>query len=57
MIIEMPKYIQLTEKCITCAGCNLLENSNFKGKQRCDNYLPLINRKEEVIEKNKSQIY
>lgn len=51
MIIEMPKYIQLIGKCITCAGCSLLENSNFKGKQRCDNYFPLINRKEEVIEK------
>lgn len=26
-------------KCVTCLGCNLLEDINFKGYYRCKNYV------------------
>lgn len=26
-------------KCRTCLGCNLLELEEFKGKQKCENYI------------------
>ena len=39
------RYPILVGKCPTCAGCNLLEDVNFKGKQQCENYLLLINPK------------
>ena len=29
----MYKYPPITGVCVTCAGCNLLEDINFKGKQ------------------------
>lgn len=41
----MYKYPQLTGVCVTCAGCNLLEDINFKGKQQCKNHLRLISPK------------
>lgn len=30
---------KLTEKCLKCLGCNLLELENFKGKYRCENFV------------------
>lgn len=33
------KYIELTGKCKTCMGCNLLELQFFKGKNECENYV------------------
>ena len=33
------KYIELTGKCKTCFGCNLLEITFFRGKQECSNYI------------------
>ena len=30
----MYKYPPITGVCVTCAGCNLLEDINFKGKQQ-----------------------
>ena len=33
------KYIELTCKCKTCMGCNLLEITLFKGKNECENYV------------------
>jgi hypothetical protein len=39
------KYPQLIGICNTCAGCNLLEDVNFKGKQQCKNHLRLISPK------------
>lgn len=48
----MYKYPPLTGVCKTCAGCNLLENIDFKGKQQCKNHLRLISPKvQESIEK------
>lgn len=41
----MYKYPTLTGVCTTCAGCNLLENVNFKGKSECKNHLHLISPK------------
>lgn len=32
------QYIELTGKCKTCLGCNLLELKYFKGKENCNNY-------------------
>lgn len=32
------KYVEVKGKCRTCLGCNLLENPNFAGYYRCDNY-------------------
>jgi hypothetical protein len=26
-------------KCVTCLGCNLLEDINFRGYYRCENYI------------------
>lgn len=39
------KYPQLIGICNTCAGYNLLEDVNFKGKQQCKNHLRLISPK------------
>ena len=36
------KYPPLTGVCITCAGCNKLEDITFKGKDKCENHLRLI---------------
>lgn len=33
------QYIELTGKCKTCMGCNLLETTFFKGKNECENYV------------------
>lgn len=33
------KYIELTGKCKTCMGCNLLELQFFRGKNECGNYI------------------
>lgn len=41
----MYKYPPLTGGCTTCAGCNLLEDINFKGRQQCKNHLRLISPK------------
>ena len=41
----MYKYPPITGVCVTCAGCNLLEDINFKGKQQCENHLRLISPK------------
>lgn len=41
----MYKYPPITGVCVTCAGCNLLEDINFKGKQQCENHLHLISPK------------
>lgn len=32
------KYAEVKGKCRTCLGCNLLEDLNFAGYYRCDNY-------------------
>lgn len=32
------KYVEVKGKCRTCLGCNLLEDLNFAGYYRCDNY-------------------
>lgn len=39
------RYPTLTGVCTTCAGCNLLEDTNFKGKSKCENHLRLISPK------------
>lgn len=53
----MYKYPQLTGVCNTCAGCNLLEDINFKGKQQCNNHLRLISPKvQEAIKKIHSNL-
>lgn len=36
------KYPPLTGVCRTCAGCNRLEDINFKGKDKCEHHLRLI---------------
>lgn len=33
------KYTELTGKCKTCMGCNLLELQFFRGKNECANYV------------------
>ena len=33
------KYIEITGKCKTCMGCNILEIQFFRGKQECSNYI------------------
>lgn len=33
------QYVELTGKCKTCSGCNLLEIPFFRGKQECSNYI------------------
>lgn len=30
---------ELFGKCKNCLGCNLLEQEDFNGKYRCDNYI------------------
>lgn len=32
-------YKELIGKCKTCLGCNRLENIDFKGVYRCENYI------------------
>jgi hypothetical protein len=32
-------YPPLDGKCVKCIGCNRLENYNFKGVCRCENYI------------------
>ncbi len=48
------KYPPLTGVCNTCAGCNLLEDINFKGKQQCKNHLRLISPE---VQKSINQIH
>lgn len=33
------KYVEITDKCKQCIGCNLLEIPTFKGKYRCENFV------------------
>ena len=33
------QYVELTGKCKTCSGCNLLEIQFFRGKTECNNYV------------------
>ena len=33
------KYPELKGKCKTCLGCNKLEEINFTGYYRCENYV------------------
>lgn len=38
--MDKPKYETIQDcKCVTCLGCNLLEDINFKGYYRCKNYV------------------
>lgn len=37
--LQTMKYIELTGKCKTCMGCNLLEITFFRGKNECENYV------------------
>lgn len=43
----------LETKCSTCLGCNRLEDINFKGVYRCNNY---IKGKETKDEENRNTI-
>ena len=33
------KQIEQDRKCITCLGCNRLEDESFAGVRRCENYI------------------
>lgn len=37
-------------KCYNCPGCNRLENENFKGVYRCENFILVIREEEEKNE-------
>lgn len=50
----MGRYKQLLGKCITCLGCNLLENPNFTGKQECKYYIGGV--KDEQVQKQKDSL-
>lgn len=43
------KYPNLIGVCVTCSGCNLLENINFEGKYECENHLRLVSPKVQNI--------
>lgn len=40
-------YKELKGKCSTCLGCNLLENEDFSGYYRCENYVKGAEDKED----------
>ena len=38
--MDRQKYETIPDcKCVTCLGCNLLEDINFRGYYRCENYI------------------
>lgn len=37
--MENKKYPELHGKCLTCLGCNRLEQEDFKGIWRCEYYI------------------
>lgn len=38
--MDKQKYETIQDcKCVTCLGCNLLEDINFKGYYRCKDYV------------------
>jgi hypothetical protein len=38
--MDKQKYETIQDcKCVTCLGCNLLEDINFRGYYRCENYI------------------
>lgn len=38
--MDRQKYETIPDcKCVTCLGCNLLEDINFKGYYRCKDYV------------------